>query len=476
LFEDFSLIDLEGAEYRLVKVYLFQVTPTFAANFRIMIIQKFGGTSLGTPERMHAIASLIADGERKVIVLSAVSGTTNTLVEICTALHKKDEEEALLLVNNLDALYKQFIESLFSKSSATSFKEETLETIEAYLNGIRSYSKKLFNPFIERSILAQGELLSTNIFHQYLKSEEKKSVLLNALDFMRTDSSGEPDQKFIEENLQFELSKHPKKNLFICQGYICRNAFGEIDNLKRGGSDYSASLIGAAINADNIQIWTDIDGMHNNDPRVVEKTQLIQELSFKEAAELAYFGAKILHPASIRPAEEQNIPVWLKNTMDPKAHGTLIHAESTAKGFKAVAAKDGITAIKIRSGRMLMAYGFLRNVFEVFERYKTPIDMITTSEVAVSVTIDELTNLEGIVKELKNFGSVEVDENQTIVCIVGDYSAEGIGYASKIFTALDKIPIRMISYGGSNHNVSVLIQTDQKKAALSALSKGVFNL
>lgn len=391
-------------------------------------------------------------------------------------MHKRDEDEALLLADNLESLYKQFIESLFSKVTEPSFKEETFEIIEAYLNGIRSYSKKLFSPFIERSILAQGELISTNIFHQYLKSEGKKSVLLNALDFMRTDSSGEPDQKFIEENLQFELSKHPKKNLFICQGYICRNAFGEIDNLKRGGSDYSASLIGAAIHAKNIQIWTDIDGMHNNDTRVVDNTQPIKELSFKEAAELAYFGAKILHPASIRPAEEKNIPVWLKNTLDPNAHGTLIHAENLTKGLKAVAAKEGITAIKIRSGRMLMAYGFLSNVFEVFERFKTPIDMITTAEVAVSVTIDEVTNLEGIVKELKNFGSVEVDQDQTIVCVVGNYSAEGMGYASKIFTALDKIPIRMISYGGSNHNVSVLIKTEQKKAALTALNKGVFNL
>jgi|TARA_B110000879_G_scaffold46655_1_gene65716 aspartate kinase len=441
-----------------------------------MIIQKFGGTSLGTPERMQSIAHLIANGERKVIVLSAVSGTTNTLVEVCTALHKRDEVEALLLADNLESLYKVFIEALFSKTTEPSFKEETLEIIEAYLQGIRSHSKKLFSPFIERSILAQGELISTNIFHQYLKSEGKKSVLLNALDFMRTDSSGEPDQKFIEENLQFELSKHPKKNLFICQGYICRNAFGEIDNLKRGGSDYSASLIGAAINAKNIQIWTDIDGMHNNDPRIVDNTKPIKELSFKEAAELAYFGAKILHPASIRPAEEKNIPVWLKNTLDSNAHGTLIHAESLTKGFKAVAAKEGIIAIKIRSGRMLMAYGFLRNVFEVFERFKTPIDMITTSEVAVSVTIDNVINLEGIVKELKNFGSVEVDQDQTIVCVVGNYSAEGMGYASKIFTALDKIPIRMISYGGSNHNVSVLIKTEQKKAALMALNKGVFNL
>ncbi len=438
-----------------------------------MIIQKFGGTSVGTPERMQSIAELISDGEKKIVVFSAVSGTTNTLVDICTALHKKDAEEALSLVGELSKLYTNFIIKLISKEET---KEETLEIVDAYLNGIRSYAKKLFSPFIERSILAQGELISTNIFYQYLKSKGQKSVLLNALDFMRTDNSGEPDQQFIEENLQFELSKYPKKDLFICQGYICRNAFGELDNLKRGGSDYTASLIGAAIKADSIQIWTDIDGMHNNDPRIVEQTRPIQELSFKEAAELAYFGAKILHPASIRPAEEKNIPVWLKNTMEPSAHGTLIHSKSSAKGFKAVAAKDGITAIKIRSGRMLMAYGFLRNVFEVFERFKTPIDMITTSEVAVSVTIDDLTNLEGIVNELKDFGNVEVDENQTIVCVVGDYSAEGKGYASLIFNALDEIPIRMISYGGSNHNVSLLIQTEDKKAALTALNKGVFNL
>ncbi len=438
-----------------------------------MTVQKFGGTSVGSPERMKSIAELISGGGRKLVVLSAVSGTTNTLVEICTALHKKDEKEALHLVNTLDQLYREFIQKLIGDDQ---YQGETLEIVEAYLNGIRSYSKKLFSPFIERSILAQGELISTNIFHQYLKSEGKKSILLNALDFMRTDNSGEPDQKFIEENLQFELSKYPKKNLFIVQGYICRNAFGEIDNLKRGGSDYSASLIGAAIQAERIEIWTDIDGMHNNDPRIVSETRPIQDLSFKEAAELAYFGAKILHPASIRPAEEKNIPVWLKNTLEPEAHGTLIHGESKTKGFKAVAAKDGITAIKIRSGRMLMAYGFLRNVFEVFERFKTPIDMITTSEVAVSVTIDDLTNIEGIVKELKNFGKVEVDQEQTIVCVVGDYSAEGKGYASLIFNALNDIPIRMISYGGSNHNVSLLIKTESKKEALTALNKGVFNL
>lgn len=438
-----------------------------------MIIQKFGGTSVGSPERMRAIANLIADGERKIVVLSAVSGTTNSLVEVCKALYKKDKEHALETIQTLENKYIDFINELIEH---TELNEEAKDIVIAYLNGIRSYAEKLMNPFIERSILAQGELISTNMFHLYLKSTGVRSVLLSALDFMRTDNSAEPDQRFIEENLHFELSKHPSKALFITQGYICRNAFGEIDNLKRGGSDYSASLIGAAIKADNIQIWTDIDGMHNNDPRVVENTRPIQELSFKEAAELAYFGAKILHPASIRPAEEKNIPVWLKNTMEPNAHGTLIHSESKAEGFKAVAAKDGITAIKIRSGRMLMAYGFLRNVFEVFERFKTPIDMITTSEVAVSVTIDDVTNLDGIISELKNFGLVEVDTDQTIVCVVGDYHEEGKGYAASIFNALEQIPIRMISYGGSNNNVSLLIHTDYKKEALIALNKDVFNL
>jgi len=438
-----------------------------------MNILKFGGTSVGTPKRMQGIAELIAQGKNQIVVLSAVSGTTNSLVEICTALQQKDKEEAVALVGKLEVMYDKFISDLIPQGV---HHEEASEMVSAYLNGVKSYANREMTLFVERSILAQGELISTCIFSHYLKSIGLKPVMVSALDFMRTDDSGEPDHNFIADNLTFELSKHPKKDLFITQGYICRNAFGEIDNLKRGGSDYTASLIGAAINADEIQIWTDIDGMHNNDPRFVNKTEPIKNLSFKEAAELAYFGAKILHPASIRPAEEKNIPVWLKNTLVPSAHGTLIHGDASVPGFRAVAAKDGITAIKIRSGRMLMAYGFLRSVFEVFERYKTPIDMITTSEVAVSVTIDDVSNLEGIIQELEQYATVEVDQNQTIICVVGDFQQGGVGYASTVFNALKNIPIRMISHGGSHHNISVLISSESKKEALQDLNKGVFNL
>ncbi|UTW61146.1 aspartate kinase [bacterium SCSIO 12741] len=438
-----------------------------------MEVLKFGGTSVGSPERMRQIATLITGGEKKIVVLSAVSGTTNTLVEICQSLYKKDQDRALELIDGLEERYREFISELVTESREG---EEVLELVLAMINGIRSFTRKQINLFIERSILAQGELISTHIFYYYLKSIGVKAVLLPALDFMRVDDKDEPDSRFIEENLEFEVSKYPGKELFITQGYICRNAYGEISNLKRGGSDYTASLIGSAIRANSIQIWTDIDGMHNNDPRVVEQTMPISELSFEEAAELAYFGAKILHPASIRPAKEQNVPVWLKNTMKPEAHGTLIHSKTSQSGFKAVAAKDGITAIKIRSGRMLMAYGFLRTVFEIFERYKTPIDMITTSEVAVSVTIDDDTHLAEIVRELEEISNVEVDSDQTIVCVVGDFVHGGHGYAARIFEALNSIPIRMISYGGSSHNISVLVKSEFKQEALQQLNTHLFNL
>ena len=438
-----------------------------------MEVLKFGGTSVGTPEGMRNIAEIISTDSPKIVVLSALSGDTNTLDSICKALYAKDNEEANSLIDGLEKKHATFIEQLIESPTD---REEALESVRAHLNGIRAYTKKLINLFMERSILAQGEIISTHIFYRFIKSQSKKPVLLSALDFMRIDNSGEPDAKYIAENLEFELSKYPERKLFITQGYICRNAFGEIDNLKRGGSDYSASLIGAAIDAENIQIWTDIDGMHNNDPRVVPNTQPIKDLSFKEAAELAYFGAKILHPASIRPAEEKAIPVWLKNTMKPESYGTLISDISDSHGFKAVAAKDGITAIKIRSGRMLMAYGFLRSVFEVFERFKTPIDMITTSEVAVSVTIDDTTQLSGIMAELESYGQVLVDEDLSIICVVGDFLQDGHGYAAVIFDALKDIPIRMISYGGSNNNISLLVRSSDKKAALLALNKGVFKL
>ncbi|MGE0638560.1 MAG: aspartate kinase [Bacteroidia bacterium] len=437
-----------------------------------MKVVKFGGTSVGSAERMFSVAKLIKSSEPRIVVLSAVSGTTNSLVEISASLYKGDKDGANKLIDALHDKYKVLVKELLK--TADGLKKGN-ELIDEHFEYIRNFTKDLFTIHEEKAILAQGELISTALFHYYLEENGEKSVLLPALNFMRTDEEGEPDLNFISENLKRELKNYPGDKLFITQGYICRNAFGEIDNLKRGGSDYTASLVGAAIEAEEIQIWTDIDGMHNNDPRIVKKTFPIEELSFDEAAELAYFGAKILHPSSVLPARLKNIPVRLLNTMQPEAKGTLISQKSSGGNIKAVAAKDGIYAIKIRSGRMLMAYGFLRSVFEIFERYKTPIDMITTSEVAVSLTIDEPKNLDAIVAELKNFATVEVDKDQTIVCVVGDFLGERKGYAVKIFEALRNIPIRMISYGGSPNNVSVLVETKYKNEALTALNDGLFN-
>ena len=436
-----------------------------------MKILKFGGTSVGSAERMHALVSLINNKDRKIVVLSAMSGTTNSLVEIANSLYEKDHAKSKKLTSELENKYYEVVKKLYKSDTAL---QKGKELVKNHFEYISNFANDLFTVHEERAILAQGELLSTALFHFYLEEIGIESVLLTALNFMRIDENEEPELKYIEKNLTAELSKHPGKNLFITQGYICRNAFGEIDNLKRGGSDYSASLIGAAINADEIQIWTDIDGMHNNDPRIVDKTHPIAELSFDEAAELAYFGAKILHPSSVLPAKLKNIPVRLLNTMQPEAKGTLITQKSSGDNIKAVAAKDGIVAINIKSGRMLLAYGFLRNVFEVFERYKTPIDMITTSEVAVSLTIDNLKNLDNIIKELEQFGSVEVDKDLTIVCIVGSFTASKEGYAFKVFEALKNIPIRMISYGGSENNISILVKNSLKKDALVALNKGLF--
>lgn len=436
-----------------------------------MKVLKFGGTSVGSAERMHALVKLINDGKPKIVVLSAMSGTTNNLLEIATALYAKDHKKAGGLIDTLENKYKDVISELYKTEISLN---KGKELIASHFNYLRSFTMDLFTVNEERAILAQGELLSTAMFHYYLEEIQIDSVLLPALNFMRIDENEEPDMAYIEANAKAELAKYPGKKLFITQGYICRNAFGEIDNLKRGGSDYTATIIGAAIRSEEIQIWTDIDGMHNNDPRIVDKTHPIAALSFDEAAELAYFGAKILHPTCILPAQMKNIPVRLLNTMQPEAKGTVITSTATGDNIKAVAAKDDITAIKIKSGRMLLAYGFLRSVFEIFERYKTPIDMITTSEVAVSLTIDNTKNLDAIVKELKEFCSVEVDHQLTIVCVVGNFSAEKEGYALKIFEALKHIPIRMISYGGSEHNISVLVETKHKKDALLALNKGLF--
>ena len=438
-----------------------------------MKVMKFGGTSVGSPQRMHALINLINDGEPKIVVLSAMSGTTNALVDISQALYGKENEKASELIEALNTRYQGVVSELYATGVS---KQKAAELIATHFDYLQSFTRDLFTINEERAVLAQGELISTALFQFLLEEKGIPSVLLPALNFMRLNENSEPDMAYISENLKLELSKYPGCELFITQGYISRNDFGEIDNLKRGGSDYTATIVGAAISADEIQIWTDIDGMHNNDPRIVNKTFPIAKLTFDEAAELAYFGAKILHPTCILPAKDQNIPVRLLNTMQPEATGTLISSENQAEGFRAVAAKDGITAINIKSGRMLMAYGFLRAVFEVFERYRKPIDMITTSEVAVSVTIDNTDDLENILEELKEFGTVNVDTDLSIVSIVGLFPAEKPGYAGAIFDSLRNIPVRMISYGGSENNISILVDTRLKKETLITLNAGLFEL
>ncbi|HWW37798.1 aspartate kinase [Pedobacter sp.] len=436
-----------------------------------MKILKFGGTSVGSPERMTKLLDIINPAEEQIVVLSAVSGTTNSLVEISGKLLKEDKQTALTLINALHQKYNAFVIELLPEGD---FRQQGQEVVDYHFGFLASLVNDIFTPIEEKVVLAQGELLSTTLYHIYLKSIGVASVLLPALDFMKIDEDNEPDIAFTTKNLTPLLEQHKGNTLFITQGFICRNSFGEVDNLRRGGSDYTASLLGAAIMAEEVQIWTDIDGMHNNDPRIVKGTKPISHLSFDEAAELAYFGAKILHPQSVFPAQKYKIPVRLLNTMEPKALGTLISAASEKGKIKSIAAKDGITAIKIQSSRMLLAYGFLRKVFEIFERYKTPIDMITTSEVAVSLTIDFTDNLDEIVKELHAFGTVELDKDQSIVCVVGDFGAEKHGYASRVLDALKHIPIRMISYGGSNYNISLLINTGDKTEALRSLHNRLF--
>jgi aspartate kinase len=437
-----------------------------------MKVLKFGGTSVGSAERMHALVDLIKSNDPKIVVLSAMSGTTNSLVDISAAMQAEDHAKANELTDALHKKYNGVIKELYKTEKALT---KAKELIESHFSYIHAFNNNPFGIKEERAILAQGELLSTAMFHYYLEEINIPSVLLPALNFMRIDENEEPDMKYIDSAIVTELDKYKGSNLFITQGYICRNAVGEIDNLKRGGSDYTATILGAAIRAEEIQIWTDIDGMHNNDPRIVDNTHPIAELSFDEAAELAYFGAKILHPTCILPAQVRTIPVRLLNTMQPEAKGTIISSKVSSSRFTAIAAKDGITAITIKSGRMLLAYGFLRAVFEIFERYKTPIDMITTSEVAVSLTIDMTKNLDAIVNELKEFCSVKVDTDMTIVCIVGSFTAEKEGYALRIFDSLKNVPLRMISYGGSEHNVSILVESKRKKETLIALNNGLFN-
>ena len=439
-----------------------------------MKILKFGGTSVGSPERMKALLDIINPAERQIVVLSAMSGTTNSLVEISNALLKEDKKKGIELINTLKEKYNAVVTELLPESVDGDFRAQGQEVVDYHFNFLLSLANNVFTAIEDKVVLAQGELLSTTLYHVYLKSIGVPSVLLPALDFMKIDEDNEPVIPYTTENLTPILEANPDTKLFITQGFICRNSFGEVDNLRRGGSDYTASLLGAAISAEEVQIWTDIDGMHNNDPRIVKGTKPIANLSFDEAAELAYFGAKILHPQSVFPAQKYKIPVRLLNTMEPQAFGTVISTESEKGKIKSIAAKDGITAIKIQSSRMLLAYGFLRKVFEVFERYKTPIDMITTSEVAVSLTVDFTDNLDKIVEELNSFGSVELDRNQTIVCVVGDFGAEKHGYASKVLDAIKHLPVRMISYGGSAYNISLLINSDDKVEALRSLHNRIF--
>ncbi len=439
-----------------------------------MKIMKFGGTSVGRPERMHQVAQLVTRGEEPVIVvLSALSGTTNALVGIGESLSKGEKDAAKQQIDKLEAHYHEFIGGLLKEQPALQRAEAIIAEHFEFLNIILKIS---FNDALNKDILAQGELLSTKLFSVYLAEKRIDHQLLPALDFMTIDSYDEPQIGSIKVKLAQLLKLHGDKKLFITQGYISRNARGEVDNLKRGGSDYSASLIAAAINASVCEIWTDIDGMHNNDPRVVKQTRAIEQLSFDEAAELAYFGAKILHPASIWPAQQYKIPVKLLNTMQPEAKGTLITLKAGSDGVKAIAAKDGIIAIKIKSSRMLLAYGFLRKIFEVFEKYRTPIDMITTSEVAVSLTIDNTLHLKEILKELEPFGTTEIDANQTIVSIVGNELASTEELLAKLFTALRSVPVRMVSYGGSPHNISILIPSAHKTTTLQLLNRGLFSM
>lgn len=434
-------------------------------------VYKFGGTSVGNAERFRALEPLVATGEPKIVVLSAMAGTTNALVAIAQALSEGRQADANQLIGQLEAQYQKVVGELYESNLARS---KAVEMIASHFDYLRGFTLDMFTVHEEKAILAQGELLSTSLFQYYLEERGIASSLMPALDFMRLNADEEPDYEYIDQHIKQVIDRQPHKELLITQGYICRNAFGEVDNLKRGGSDFTATIIGAVLQSPEIQIWTDIDGMHNNDPRVVRPTFPITRISYDEAAELAYFGARILHPTCVLPAQKAKVPIRLLNTLKPEAAGTIISEQSSGRDFTAVAAKDGITAINIRSGRMLLAFGFLRSVFEVFERYRTPIDMITTSEVAVSLTIDKDEYLEAILTDLQQFGATQAERNQTIICIVGDFGPHRQELAFRILEALRSVPLRMISYGGSQHNISVLVATEHKRKALEMLNQHLF--
>ena len=436
-----------------------------------MKVMKFGGTSVGSPQRMKEVAKLIHNGEQNFVVLSAMSGTTNALVEIADYYKKGNPESAQAIINILRTKYNSHLNELYSKAD---MRKKTKDILNNIFNKLLSYADKEYNDIVEKEILAQGEIMSTNMMTNYLREQGVKATLLSAFTFMRIDEAREPDVKYLTEHLTPLIEENKDTELFITQGFICLNSDNEIDNLQRGGSDYTASLIGAAINAEEIQIWTDIDGMHNNDPRYVDNTQPVHQLHFEEAAELAYFGAKILHPTCVLPAKFASIPVRLLNTMNPQAEGTLINNETEEKKIKAIAAKDNITVIKIVSSRMLLASGFLKKVFDIFETFHTSIDMVTTSEVGISMTIDNDAYLADITEELKKYGTVQIDRDMCIICVVGDLRCENTGFESLITSGLQNIPVRMISYGGSNHNISFVVSGANKQMALQELSKHIF--
>ncbi|MBM3413006.1 MAG: aspartate kinase [Bacteroidetes bacterium] len=439
-----------------------------------MKVMKFGGTSVGRPERMKQVASLVAEQEESVlVVLSALSGTTNSLVEIGNLFAAGKQLEALQAIDQLEKHYQSFVEQLISEKEA---RQDAAQVLVEHFDFLRINQGIAFSEAIRRDILAQGELLSTKLFSVYCNEQKLSHALLPALNFMVLDQQDEPALPMISTRLKALVQANVDKKILITQGYICRNSKGEVDNLKRGGSDYTASLVAAAIGATVCEIWTDIDGMHNNDPRIVDNTFPVEHLSFDEAAELAYFGAKILHPSSVWPAQQFQIPVRLLNTLDPTAKGTLISAAPVSAGVKAVAAKDNIIAIRIKSSRMLLAYGFLRKIFEVFEKYRTPIDMITTSEVAVSLTIDNDQHLQAILEELSLFGYLEVDREQVIVSLVGFEITSTPGILSNLALAVKDIPVRMFSYGGSPHNISMLVPAEAKTKLLQQLNKEIFGL
>lgn len=424
---------------------------------------------MGNAERMKNIYHIIRGEKQILVVLSAMSGTTNALVEIGTLALNGQKKEAY---EALQVMQKQYVDTarqlLEDDEAACLHLKELFAGIEPVIAAAPEVQT-------EAAIVAVGEKLSTYLFHRFLEKKQLPSALLDATQIIRLDAQGEPDIEDIRARLDAELPQHDNVQVLVIQGFICSDAQGNISNLGRGGSDYSASLFGAALQSEEVQIWTDIDGVQNNDPRVIQNTRPVRQLLFDEAAELAYFGAKILHPACVLPAQRSNIPVLLKNTLHPEDEGTLISRDHAGNGFKAVAARDNITAIRIKSSRMLLAYGFLRKVFEVFEKYKTPIDMITTSEVAVSLTIDDTSRLNEILEALQPYGKITVDHHKTMVGIVGNLNADETGLAQQLFSALNDIPIRMISYGASQYNFSILINTEDKIRTLQALNNNLFD-